>query len=145
MLFCKACKLFNPILLTSNPLLFSDPESVIHYKQGYRENITVTVAEIDDLRSSILLAQVYSIFVFVVWSLVATLILLLPIYFTIGLRMPTQEEILGPDFVEHGIIHEGNRQLLNIVRQKIRYVHRDGMSDTQVWPRGSFWIHILRS
>lgn len=105
---------------------------MLHYRQGlHRENITVSGVEIAALRSSMLLSQLMAIAVLATWALVVSALLLLPIYYTLGLRIPVQEEILGPDFVEHGIVHEGNRQLLAIIRQKIRFVAEEGMSEAQ--------------
>jgi hypothetical protein len=33
--------------------------------------------------------------------------------------MSLQEEILGPDFVDHGLIHGGNSEILKIISRKI--------------------------
>ncbi|KAI2809518.1 hypothetical protein RDWZM_003230 [Blomia tropicalis] len=112
--------------------LFSDSDSVIHYKHGYMVNITVSEKDVTELRESLLLCQLFAIAIFVIWSLIASAILLLPIYFTIGLRMSLQEEILGPDYVEHGLIHDGNRLLLDVVKHKIRLVYNVGLNEAQV-------------
>ena len=69
-------------------------------------------------------------FVLICWAVIVSTLLLLLLYFTVGLRMSPQEEILGPDYVEHGLIHDGNAELFKVIQQKITKVS-SGMSESQ--------------
>lgn len=64
-------------------------------------------------------AQIVTIVVLSVWSTLSTLLILLAIKYSYGLRMSVQEEILGPDFIDHGLIHDGNADILKIISRKI--------------------------
>ncbi|ELT98791.1 hypothetical protein CAPTEDRAFT_22997, partial [Capitella teleta] len=39
------------------------------------------------------------------WTVLTTLIILLPLHFSLGLRLSVEDELLGSDFCEHGIDH----------------------------------------
>ncbi|XP_013792019.2 putative ammonium transporter 3 [Limulus polyphemus] len=63
--------------------------------------------------------QALSAGVLICWSVVTSVILLNLVKITLGLRMTVDEEIMGPDFVDHCIQHDGNRSILNALRQRM--------------------------
>ncbi|KAG8201200.1 hypothetical protein JTE90_028852 [Oedothorax gibbosus] len=58
------------------------------------------------------------------WSALTTAVLLYIVDLVIGLRMPLEEEILGPDYVDHTLKHDGNSDIIQRFKDKMRS-HRE--------------------
>lgn len=99
---------------------------MVHYHSHYNHNPNWKV---ENFRSTLVVSQLIAIAVLIIWSSIVSIILLLILHYTVGLRIGTQEEILGPDYVEHGLNHDGNQQLLKVIQQKIVKVN-SGYSDS---------------
>ncbi|XP_064469400.1 putative ammonium transporter 3 isoform X2 [Ornithodoros turicata] len=52
------------------------------------------------------------------WAIVISAITLLAVKYTIGLRMTAEEEILGPDLVDHDIVHDYNSPFLKALQEQ---------------------------
>ncbi|XP_055946976.1 putative ammonium transporter 3 [Argiope bruennichi] len=58
------------------------------------------------------------------WSMIVATILLFVIHKIIGMRMPLEEEILGPDYIDHCLKHDGNAQIIKSFKEKRRQLRR---------------------
>ena len=66
----------------------------------------------------LLLYQLTACVTLIVWSTVSSFLLLLILKMTMGIRVTFAEEMLGPDFTDHGLVHEGNVQVIDLLVQK---------------------------
>ncbi|CAL1294989.1 unnamed protein product [Larinioides sclopetarius] len=58
------------------------------------------------------------------WSVIVATVLLFAVHKTIGMRMPLEEEILGPDYIDHCLKHDGNSQIIKNFKEKRRQLRR---------------------
>lgn len=61
---------------------------------------------------SLLGPQALACGILISWSVLLTTILLYPLHKFVGLRMPLEEEILGPDYIDHCLKHDGNEKII---------------------------------
>ncbi|XP_067132637.1 putative ammonium transporter 3 [Centruroides vittatus] len=66
----------------------------------------------------LLIIQILASGCLICWSLLISTIFLLLINVTIGLRMTIEEEIMGPDYVDHNLQHDGNINVLRVLKEK---------------------------
>ncbi|XP_054713517.1 putative ammonium transporter 3 [Uloborus diversus] len=93
--------------------LFSEKDSIRNYtrgKNGLFKGGGWGLLGPQALASGILIA----------WSTVTSTLLLYPLHKLVGLRMPLEEEILGPDYVDHCLKHDGNAKLIQKFKEKRR-------------------------
>ncbi|XP_035207695.1 putative ammonium transporter 3 [Stegodyphus dumicola] len=69
-------------------------------------------------------AQALACGVLIFWSVTMSTLLLYPLHKIIGLRMPLEEEILGPDYVDHCLKHDGNTKLIASYKERRRRLLR---------------------
>ncbi|KAI1286701.1 putative ammonium transporter 3 [Halotydeus destructor] len=67
---------------------------------------------------SLLTFQLIACASLIAWSCFTSFVLLLLLKLTIGIRVSLAEELLGPDLVDHGLIHEGNVQVIDLLSRK---------------------------
>ncbi|RWS25940.1 putative ammonium transporter 3-like protein [Leptotrombidium deliense] len=73
--------------------------------------------------SKLLISQLIACAILTVWSVFVSFVLLLFIKLTVGLRVSPEDELLGADFTDHGLIHNGNEEIVLLVRQTLNLSH----------------------
>ncbi|XP_054158887.1 putative ammonium transporter 3 [Oppia nitens] len=76
--------------------LFAEKDNLINYTNG-------TNGLLINWDTRLIASQLLAIAALSTWSILSTLAILLAIKYTVGLRMSVRDEILGPDFVDHGL------------------------------------------
>ncbi|XP_015928072.1 putative ammonium transporter 3 [Parasteatoda tepidariorum] len=69
-------------------------------------------------------AQALSCGVLFAWSFAVSAVLFYAVDKTVGLRMPLEEEVLGPDYVDHCLKHDGNSKIIEKFKARKRRMRR---------------------
>ncbi|KAH9368933.1 hypothetical protein HPB48_007073 [Haemaphysalis longicornis] len=94
--------------------LFPERDSLLDYTHG-RSGLLAAGGD-----ASLLAVQAVAAGFIIAWAVGASVVLLLLIKYTIGLRMSAEQEILGPDLVDHDIEHDYNSPFLRALQEHYR-------------------------
>ncbi|KAL1441822.1 hypothetical protein MTO96_008329 [Rhipicephalus appendiculatus] len=94
--------------------LFPERDSLMDYTHG-RSGLLAAGGD-----ASLLAVQAAAAACIIAWAIGASALLLLLIKYTIGLRMTAEQEILGPDLVDHDIEHDYNSPFLRALQEHYR-------------------------
>ncbi|RWS02207.1 putative ammonium transporter 3-like protein [Dinothrombium tinctorium] len=70
-------------------------------------------------RYDLLISQLIACVILMFWSICISSLLLFLIKITIGLRVTAEEELLGADFTDHALVHNGNEEIIHLISRKI--------------------------
>ncbi|KAH8024143.1 hypothetical protein HPB51_021764 [Rhipicephalus microplus] len=94
--------------------LFPERDTLMDYTHG-RSGLFAAGGD-----ASLLAVQAAAAACIIAWAVGASTLLLLLIKYTIGLRMTAEQEILGPDLVDHDIEHDYNSPFLRALQEHYR-------------------------
>ncbi|XP_075550164.1 putative ammonium transporter 3 [Dermacentor variabilis] len=94
--------------------LFPERDTLMDYTHG-RSGLLAAGGD-----ASLLAVQAVAAACIIAWAIGASTVLLLLIKYTIGLRMTAEQEILGPDLVDHDIEHDYNSPFLRALQEHYR-------------------------
>ncbi|KAL3244613.1 hypothetical protein MRX96_018673 [Rhipicephalus microplus] len=94
--------------------LFPERDTLMDYTHG-RSGLFAAGGD-----ASLLAVQAAAAACIIAWAVGASALLLLLIKYTIGLRMTAEQEILGPDLVDHDIEHDYNSPFLRALQEHYR-------------------------